>query len=88
MKAKSCIGGGGGEGGNMSELKNVSVENSLTAVEDCLVSLPGTGGTITAEIKSKIEKAQKSVAHLRKVLSEVVVDDASCGRRPSVRPEG
>jgi hypothetical protein len=73
----------------MSELKNVSVENSLAAVEDCLSSLPGTGETITAAIKSKIEKAQKSVAHLRKVLSGGVVDDdPRCGKRPSVRPEG
>ncbi len=72
----------------MSELKNVNVENSLAAVENCLESLPETGGTITADIKSKIEKAQKSVAHLRKVLSVSGGGDANCGRRPSVSAGG
>jgi hypothetical protein len=75
----------------MSDLKNLNVENSLADLEDCLMSLPGKGEKITAEMKAKIEKAKKSLQHLRNAISgdsgaAAAVDP--CARRPAVSAQG
>jgi len=76
----------------MSDLKTLNVENSLADLEDCLMSLPGKGEKITAEMQAKIEKARKSLEHLRKVLSveggaSAAAEDP-CARRPAVSAQG